>query len=36
VVSAKTAESGQLELKSRTASEARMVSYDTAIAELTR
>lgn len=35
VVSAKTAQSGQLELKGRTATEARMVDYDAAVIELT-
>jgi prolyl-tRNA synthetase len=34
VVSAKTAESGQLELKPRLASDARLVDYDAAVAEL--
>lgn len=36
VVSAKTAESGQLELKHRLASDARLVDYDAAVAELTQ
>lgn len=36
VVSAKTVESGQLELKPRLASDARLVDYDIAVAELTQ
>lgn len=36
VVSAKTAESGQLELKHRLASDAQLVDYDAAVAELTQ